>query len=1029
MEKLVNEDTTPLGTHRVYNRCIDPKANSNVRARARHNPGSSNMKRNGQGKQPEGIKNKNIKVRLASWNVGTMTRKSLDIEDVMLRRNLDFMMVQETKWSNLSNKTRYLDLQTKAFKLYFHGVQNGKNGVGVIMAEKWEKNIISVVKISDRLMAVKVVIENEIWNLTSVYAPQVGCSTEEKDEFWLSFEAFIMTIPTNEYVFVGGDLNGHVGALSPGNKRWHGGYGYGTANNEGESIIHFAKAHDLVLLNTMFKKGPEHLITYRSGRDRTQIDFHMCSRQVKKYVKDCKIIPGESAVTQHRLLVSEVCIKRSGSGKDTSAKVKKIKWFKMESQEGEQFMERMEEWLNDVMEAKEDLSADEYWNAMQEVCLSSAKKLLGVSKGPLRCKKEAWLWKYKEVREAVANKKEAFKAVSTSDTLPIERQLELEKEYIQKKKESTKVVAKARAEESESLYESLETPEGQQRIFKMAANRRYNARSIPAPKYINDVDGNLLTCNKDICQRFKEYFEQLLNEEFPRNTEHNIDPVWTEIEDFSQEEIKQAIIQMKTGKAVGPDGIPAEFWKKSGQTGIEFLQILFNKIKMGDKMPNAFRTSFLLPFYKRKGDSRDCGNYRAIKLMSHTKKIWERVNCNRIMEIVIGKMPQNQCGFVPERSTSDAIQALRITMEKYRDAKQDLHIVFIDFEKAFDRIPRSLIWVALRYYGVPEPYVEIIKDMYENVTTSIRCNAGTSEAFNVLVGVHQGSVLSPLLFILVLNFLMDGKWDIGLLNLAFADDLALIDDNLARIQETLNTLQQTLEGNGFRISRTKTEYMYCPFQDPGAPPPDLMLDSVIIPRCTSFKYLGSVVTSEGSCIQDVNHRVSVAWLKWLENSSIFCDRRLPNKLKGRLHSQVVRPTLLYGAKCWTFYNEYIQKLIATDMKMLRMAAGVTKKDKIKSEHIRGSLQVKDNIQERVTNERANWFERVYHQDSNHVAKRALNLQVAASSTRRGRKKNSWEGQLKQHQIKYGLTNEERNQISQQRSKLRSSANPGNGTSS
>lgn len=118
---------------------------------------------------------------------------------------------------------------------------------------------------------------------------------------------------------------------------------------------------------------------------------------------------------------------------------------------------------------------------------------------------------------------------------------------------------------------------------------------------------------------------------------------------------------------------------------------------------------------------------------------------------------------------------------------------------------------------------------------------------------------------------MRGKWNLILTTLAFADDLALMDDNLIRLQEALNELQRILEENGLRISRSKTEYFYCPFKDPEAQTPDLMLDLTIIPKCTSFKYLGSVVRNDGSCIDDVNHRVTVGWLKWRENSLMSCD--------------------------------------------------------------------------------------------------------------------------------------------------------------
>src|SRR5687768_2879865 len=113
-------------------------------------------------------------------------------------------------------------------------------------------------------------------------------------------------------------------------------------------------------------------------------------------------------------------------------------------------------------------------------------------------------------------------------------------------------------------------------------------------------------------------------------------------------------------------------------------------------------------------------------------------------------------------------------------------MIFIDLEKAFDRIPRDLIWTALRSHGVPEQYVQIILDMYKDVTTKIRCTTGTSESFFVLHGVHQGSVLIPLLFIIVINFLTSKLMQELLLSLLFADDVGLASERVAKLQEVFD---------------------------------------------------------------------------------------------------------------------------------------------------------------------------------------------------------------------------------------------------
>ena len=148
---------------------------------------------------------------------------------------------------------------------------------------------------------------------------------------------------------------------------------------------------------------------------------------------------------------------------------------------------------------------------------------------------------------------------------------------------------------------------------------------------------------------------------------------------ISRNEDKVAISRMKKGKATGMDGIPVEVWKCLGEEGIDMLWDLMQGIYEQETIPTEWRDSVIIPIYKEKGDIQDCGNYRGIKLMSHTMKIWGRIIDRRLREdTTIG---DEQFGFMPGRGTTDAIFAMRQLMEKHREKQKGLHIVFIDLEK------------------------------------------------------------------------------------------------------------------------------------------------------------------------------------------------------------------------------------------------------------------------------------------------------------------------------------------------------------
>jgi hypothetical protein len=91
----------------------------------------------------------------------------------------------------------------------------------------------------------------------------------------------------------------------------------------------------------------------------------------------------------------------------------------------------------------------------------------------------------------------------------------------------------------------------------------------------------------------------------------------------------------------------------------------------------------------------------------------------------------NQFGFMPGRSTMEAIFLIRQVMERYKEQKKDLHMVFINLEKSYDKIPRILMWWALDKHKVPTKYVTLIKDMYDKVVTSVRTTDGDTNIFRL----------------------------------------------------------------------------------------------------------------------------------------------------------------------------------------------------------------------------------------------------------------------------------------------------------
>ena len=124
-------------------------------------------------------------------------------------------------------------------------------------------------------------------------------------------------------------------------------------------------------------------------------------------------------------------------------------------------------------------------------------------------------------------------------------------------------------------------------------------------------------------------------------------------------------------------------------------------------------------------------------------------------------------------------------------------------------MPREVVWWALRSLGVDEWIVSVVRAMYEDATTVVRVNGRDSKAFNVKVGVHQGSVLSPLLFVIVLEAL-SREFREGLpMELLYADDLVLMAETEELLVEKIQKWRKGMEEKGLRVNLGKTKVMKC----------------------------------------------------------------------------------------------------------------------------------------------------------------------------------------------------------------------------
>ncbi|GJZ77843.1 retrovirus-related pol polyprotein LINE-1 [Tanacetum coccineum] len=578
-------------------------------------------------------------------------------------------------------------------------------------------------------------------------------------------------------------------------------------------------------------------------------------------------------------------------------------WKNLNGDTTEAFRARVAEGVSTQVEVLSTSDAESMWYILATSIKEAAKDTLGVAIGSSKthtARRESW----------------------EGDQ---EDRLRVQERYKEAKKEAKKAVAQAKEKAYEQLYKNLDSKEGANDIFRIAKARARRRRDLGDICFIKDEEepeGHEEVVDPNIRSQFDCYYSRI-----------------------NKSEVRIALQKMGRNKVVGPDQIPIEAWRNLGDEGIFWLTSLFDKIFTSTKMPKEWRLSDVIPILKNKSDAQVCNNYRGIKLLSHTMKLWERVIERRLRRETT--VFENQFGFMPGRSSIEAIHLIRSLMEKYRERQRDLHMTFLDLEKAYDNVPRELIWKTLMDKGTPRRYIRVIRDMYDGAKTR-----------------------------------EDIPWC-----LIFADDIALVSESAEGLNTRLENWRATLEDNGLRVGREKTEYLRCDFGNVEiAHNEEVKIrigDKILQPK-ESFRYLGSMLHKSGRIDEDVSHRIKAAWMKWMAATGVLCDRKVPLKLKGKFYRVAIRPALLYGSVCWPITKALANMVEVAELRMLRWTCGRTLSDMIPNGVYKAELEV-ENIINKMREGRLRWFGHVRRRQQSAPVRRVEAL-VVDGLRRRGRPK-------------------------------------------
>ncbi|KAE8187288.1 hypothetical protein CF335_g7216, partial [Tilletia laevis] len=289
---------------------------------------------------------------------------------------------------------------------------------------------------------------------------------------------------------------------------------------------------------------------------------------------------------------------------------------------------------------------------------------------------------------------------------------------------------------------------------------------------------------------------------------------------FTHAEISDALSAAQDTSAPGPNGLTYPLLKLVAPLATDLLTHMANDMREGNPVPVPLRTTLL---YKR-GPRNDIGNYRPISVSNVHIRVLTRAAARRLQSALATTLPWYQAAFMPGRRTTSIVGALlgcaEHTYAEYPGYPTSFVAIFLDQQKAYDRVDRSWLWAVLLRFGVPHPFIAFLQSLYSSPTTQVVVNGLLTYLVPLAAGLLQGDPLSCALYNMALQPLLDAlaHLQVGIVvpglgrmgSLAFADDVTLLlplgPEGLQQWSQVLHALSLYESASGARLNRAKSGY-------------------------------------------------------------------------------------------------------------------------------------------------------------------------------------------------------------------------------
>lgn len=856
--------------------------------------------------------------------------------------------------------------------------RRGSQGVGIALSARgtdaWKASGSVVHRdLGARILAIRMILQDSQNRdvglfLVSAYAPVGNADELIWDEYFENLDHCIARKPSNDILLVGADTNSSMGCTERAELQHHlGRFGLKHTNNAGLRFSSYLAINNFVAITTCFRKRQYGTWMHPRSKLAHQIDHFITGNE-----QFCRFT--DAGVTASLL---------DSDHRAIGCKLRVMARLKKRTPQRLRLLRIDYDSLADkaVADAFCNKVVDTYSEQSEEANskytrLATSMNIAALETLPKKQRAQPGWFAAAElhITPLIERRNQAMEAVFKRNTRLTTQKLREARSVLKSSVNSAKNAWIAK--QCSTINNAIVGSAGTKLCWDtVSVLRRGMSKSRPsAERTMKKPDGSLCSTPAENAEVFRNHFEQLYGRPpvcdeavlellAQQPTALNCDHSPT------SDEIRRATCKLKN-KAPGESGLTPQVWKvlTSSDETFNLLETIVMEFWTTEIVPTEWENG-LLRILAKKGDLSLPGNYRGIMLLEAAYKIVCIILHGRLLPIQESLDHEAQCGFRPGRGCADAVFTVKIAMKKRREHGLESWILFIDLVKAFDRVPRELLWKVLLKFGVPLKLVQLLKSLHAHVNITFVVNDIT-HTIECIIGVKQGDILGPILFTFYLaaimitwrathprplcifhsksDFVLTGREsfdqgdEVELPDSEYADDTAvlftsreclelstpLMIEHFARFGMSIHVGNQTKPSKSEVLFVSAPQTMYAnPDTYDAADMSNIELgNGSFMPVVSEFRYLGTMLTRDCRDDVDVAKRIEAAGGAFgALRKCIFASSSISFAAKRAVYATLVLSILLYGSESWCVTEKLYNQLRTFHHRCIRAMCRVTRK--------------------------------------------------------------------------------------------------------